>query len=180
MLPKEELQRRHWLHNVGSSLQFSQAYVSKNWYQGGNNHLALLFNFYWNVNLNQVYHPNLLFQSSLSYKLGLNSTPQDEVHSYSISEDVLQYNLNTGLKAFRKWFYSLNLQFKTQMLRNYEQNSMKRKASFLSPGDLNIGLGMAYSFENSKRHSSSRPLSRQYLTTSRHASPTKSTMPSST
>ena len=133
VLPKEELQRRHWLHNVGSSLQFSQAYVSKNWYQGGNNHLALLFNFYWNVNLNQVYHPNLLFQSSLSYKLGLNSTPQDEVHSYSISEDVLQYNLNTGLKAFRKWFYSLNLQFKTQMLRNYEQNSMKRKASFLSP-----------------------------------------------
>ncbi len=151
VLPKEELQRRHWLHNVGSSLQFSQAYVSKNWYQGGNNHLALLFNFYWNVNLNQVYHPNLLFQSSLSYKLGLNSTPQDEVHSYSISEDVLQYNLNTGLKAFRKWFYSLNLQFKTQMLRNYEQNSMKRKASFLSPGDLNIGLGMAYSFENSKK-----------------------------
>ena len=77
-----------WLHNVGPSLQFSQAYVSKNWYQGGNNHLALLFNFYWNVNLNPVYHPNLLFQSSLSYKLGLNSTPQDEVHSYSISEDV--------------------------------------------------------------------------------------------
>lgn len=151
VLPTEEIRRVHWLHNVGASLHFSQAYVSSNWYQGGNNHLSLLFNFNWNVQLNQVYHPNLLFQSSLSYKLGLNSTPQDEVHSYSISEDVLQYNLNSGLKAFNKWFYSLNLQFKTQVLRNYEQNSMNRKASFLSPGDLNIGLGMAYSFENKKK-----------------------------
>lgn len=151
VLPDENLRKIHWLHNGGASMQFSQAYVSKNWYQGGNNHLSLLFNIFWNVQLNQVYHPNLLFQSALSYKLGLNSTPQDEVHAYSISEDVLQYNLNTGLKAFKKWFYSLNLQFKTQILRNYEQNSMNRKASFLSPGDLNLGLGMAYSYQNSKK-----------------------------
>ncbi|MDE5713883.1 MAG: DUF3078 domain-containing protein [Muribaculaceae bacterium] len=151
VLPEDNLRHIHWLHNVGAAMQFSQAYVSKNWYQGGNNHLALLFNFNWNVQLNPVYHPNLLFQSALSYKLGLNSTPQDEVHAYSISEDVLQYNLNTGLKAFKKWFYSFNLQFKTQILRNYEQNSMNRKASFLSPGDFNLGLGMAYSHQNAKK-----------------------------
>ena len=103
------------------------------------------------MQLNPVYHPNLLFQSNLAYKLGLNSTPQDEVHKYSISEDLLQYNLNTGFKAFKKWFYSMNVQFKTQLLRNYEKNSMKRKASFLSPGDLNVGLGMAYSTQNKKK-----------------------------
>lgn len=150
-IPEEHLQRRHWLHNVGASLHFSQAYVSQNWYQGGNNHLALLFNFNWNVQLNQVYHPNLLFQSNLQYKLGLYSSPQDEVHRYSISEDLLQYNLNTGLKAFKKWFYSLNAVFKTQILKNFEQNSNVRTASFLSPGDLNIGLGMAYSHQNSTK-----------------------------
>lgn len=151
ILPEEVLRRKHWLHNFGSSLHFSQAFISKNWYQGGNNHLSLLFNIYWNVQLNQVYHPNLLLQSALSYKIGLNSTPQDEVHAYSISEDILQYNLNSGLKAFQKWFYSLNLQFKTQILRNYENNSMKRKSSFLSPGDFNLGLGMAYSHQNKKK-----------------------------
>ncbi len=148
VLPEENLRRIHWLHTVGASLHFSQAYVSSNWYQGGNNHLALLFNFNWNVQLNQVYHPNLLFQSNLQYKLGLNSTPQDEVHRYSISEDLLQYNLNSGVKAFKKWFYSLNAVFKTQILKNYEKNSNVRTASFLSPGDLNIGLGMAYSHQN--------------------------------
>ena len=151
ILPEEELNKIHWLHTVGGGLQFSQAYVSKNWYQGGNNHLSLLFNFNWNVNLNQVYHPKLLFQSAFTYKLGLNTTPQDEVHKYSISEDLLQYNLNTGWKAFQNWYYSLNMLFKTQILRNYEQNSMVRKASFLSPGDFNLGLGMAYSNQNKKK-----------------------------
>ncbi|MBD5357632.1 MAG: DUF3078 domain-containing protein [Bacteroides sp.] len=150
ILPEEELDKIHWLHTVGGAIQFSQAYVSKNWYQGGNNHLSLLFNFNWNVNLNQVYHPKLLFQSALSYKLGLNSTPQDQVHKYSISEDLFQYNLNAGWKAFQKWFYSLNMLFKTQIFNNYEQNSTTRKASFLSPGDLNLGLGMAYSHQNKK------------------------------
>lgn len=86
-IPEQTLRRIHWLHKFNTAMQFSQAYVSSNWYQGGNNHLALLFNINWNVQLNPVYHPNLLFQSNLSYKLGLNSTPQDEVHAYSISED---------------------------------------------------------------------------------------------
>lgn len=151
VLPEEELNKIHWLHNIGGALQFSQAYVSRNWYQGGNNHLALLFNFNWNVELNKVYHPNLLFQSALSYKLGLNSTPQDQVHKYSISEDLFQYNLNAGWKAFKNWFYSLNMLFKTQILNNYEQNSTVRTASFLSPGDFNFGLGMAYSHQNQKK-----------------------------
>lgn len=150
-LMESELRKIYWLHKVNTGLQFSQAFVSQNWYQGGNNHLALLFNFNWNVQLNQVYYPNFLFQSNFSYKLGMNSTPQDEVHDYSISEDILQYNLNAGLKAFKKWFYSFNMMFKTQLLKNYEQNSTVRKASFLSPGDFNVGLGMSYSTQNKKK-----------------------------
>lgn len=148
VLPEEDLRQIHWLHNVNGMMQFSQAYISENWYQGGNNHLSLLLGFNWNLQLNPVYHPKFLFQSNLSYKLGLNSTPQDEVHKYSISEDILQYNLNIGIKAVKKWYYSLNTVLKTQLLRNYEKNSMVRKASFLSPGDLNVGLGMSYSSIN--------------------------------
>lgn len=148
VIPETELKKKHWLHTVGSLLQFSQAFVSPNWYQGGNNALALLFNFNWGVQLNQVYHPNILFQSNLSYKLTLSSTPKGSLHKYIISDDVLQYNLNTGLKAFKKWYYSLNMLFKTQLLQNFEENSYKTTASFLSPGELNIGLGMAYTHEN--------------------------------
>lgn len=148
IIPEENIKKIHWLHTFGTLLQFSQAYVSPNWYQGGNNYLALLFNFNWNVQLNQVYHPNLLFQSNFQYKLALSSNPKNQLHKYTISEDALQYNLNAGVKAWKNWFYSFNMLFKTQLLNNYEEDSWTRTASFLSPGDLNMGIGMAYSYKN--------------------------------
>lgn len=149
--PEEVIRPRHWLHVVALGLQFSQAFVSPNWYQGGDNSLTLLSNLRWNVKLNPVYHTDKLLESNLQYKLGLYSTPQDEKHKYAISEDLLQYNLTAGVKAFRHWYYSFSLMFKTQILNNYAQNSDERKASFLAPGELNLGLGMTYKKENKKR-----------------------------
>lgn len=144
IIPEFEQKRINWLHTVGAGLQFSQAYISRNWYQGGNNYLALLFNFNWDVVLNTNFHPNKMFTSNLSYKLALNSNPRESLHSYSISQDLLQYNLKLGLKAFRKWFYSFTLQFKTQIFNSYPADSEALTASFLSPGDFNVGLGMTY------------------------------------
>lgn len=141
----DDVKRANWLHKTDASLQFSQAYLSPNWYQGGSNNLSLLINLLWDVRLNEVYHPSLLFESTLSYKLGLYSTPQDSVHNYSVSEDLLQYNMKFGIRARSKWFYSFTTQFKTQLLNNYGENSTVRKAAFMSPGELNLGLGMTYS-----------------------------------
>ena len=146
-----DILKKHWLHVVNGSLQFSQAYVSDNWYQGGNNHVALLCNFLWDVQLNPVWHPNVLFQSTLSYKLGLNSVEEDQYRKYAISQDIFQHNLKFGYKAKRNWYYSITTQFKTQLLNNYTKNSQTRIASFLTPGDLNIGLGMTYSKINKKK-----------------------------
>lgn len=146
-----EVKKTHWLHIVDGSVQFSQAYLSPNWYQGGVNNLSLVANFLWNVKLNEVYHPNLLFENNVQYKLGLYSTPQDEYHDYSISEDLFQWNMKGGVKAFKKWFYSFTLQFKTQLFNNYPQNSQTRTASFLSPADLNVGVGMTYSTSNKSK-----------------------------
>ncbi len=151
VIPEQEIEKKHWLHVVNGALQFSQAFVSENWYQGGNNHLALLINFLWDVQLNPVYHPNFLFQSTLSYKLGLNSTEDDNFHKYSISQDIFQYNLKMGYKATHNWYYSFTAQFKTQLLNNYPKNSQTRIASFLTPADLNLGLGMTYSKQNKKK-----------------------------
>lgn len=143
-----ETDRINWLHDLNGGIQFSQAFISPNWYQGGNNSLSLFINLYWHVQLNPIFHPNLLFDNVVSYKLGFTSSPQDLYHKYTISEDLFQWNFKTGIKAFEKWFYSFTAQFKTQILNNYGQNSLIRKASFLSPGDFNAGLGMTYSLVN--------------------------------
>jgi len=143
-----DIPRINWLHTCNIALQLSQAYVSKNWYQGGNSYLSFLGNFLWDVQLNNVYYPKLIFQSTLSYKLAINSTPEDQYHKYSVSQDLFQYNLKAGYKAVHNWYYSFLMQFKTQFLNSYPANSETRNASFMSPGELNLGLGMTYSKEN--------------------------------
>ncbi len=79
-----DVKPKNWLHTFNGLLQFSQAYVSPNWYQGGNNNVNMIANFYWNVKLNQKFHPNLMAEATTQYKLAMSSAPQDSMRSYMI------------------------------------------------------------------------------------------------
>ncbi|MDE6310294.1 MAG: DUF3078 domain-containing protein [Muribaculaceae bacterium] len=144
--------KQHWLHKFNVGLQFSQAYVSPNWYQGGNNNLNVLGNIYYNVKLNQEFHPNLLFETTAQYKLGMNSAPDDSIHTYNISDDLFQVNTTFGVKAARRWYYSFTAQFKTQLLNSFNVNSRTMRSSFLSPGELTAGVGMTYNYASPKKN----------------------------
>jgi len=150
-LEAKEIKRRHWIRDFRTGLQFSQAYISPNWYQGGTNALNMLFNLYYNVKLNQEYHPNLLFESTFQYKLGINSAPDDSLRNYAINEDLLQINSTFGVKAARRWYYSITAQFKTQILNSYTSNTDNLRSAFLSPAELNAGIGMTYNYANKKK-----------------------------
>lgn len=147
-----EFERRHWLKTFNGSLQFSQAFVSPNWYQGGNNNINMIMNAFYNVKLNPAFHPRWLFETTVQYKLGFNNAPNDTLRSYSISEDLFQANLLAGFKASKRWYYSSNISFKTQFLNNYKTNTRDLKAAFLSPGELNVGLGMTYNYTTPKKN----------------------------
>lgn len=146
-----EIERKNWIHAFTGNVQFSQAFVSPNWYQGGNNNLNMIAHAVWNVKLNQAYHPNLLFESTVQYKLGINSAPDDTLRSYSISEDLFQINSTFGVKAARRWFYSVTFQFKTQLLNSYTKNTDDLRSAFMSPAEMTVGLGMTYNYVNPKK-----------------------------
>lgn len=143
-----EPERRNWLHDFNGALQFSQAYISPNWYQGGNNNLNAILYVFHNVKLNQNFHPNLLFDTTIQYKLAANNAPTDSIHDINISEDQLQLNSKFGVKAFKKWFYSVAVDFKTPLLQNFKPNQHELSAALMSPGELNVGLGMTYNHVN--------------------------------
>ena len=99
------------------------------------------------MQLNPVYNPRVMFQSTVNYKLAITSTHEDQFHKYAISQELFQYNLKFGYKAANRWYYSLTGLFKTQFLNSYASNSETRTASFLSPGTANVGIGMTYNYE---------------------------------
>lgn len=146
-----DIKPKNWIHGFNSSLQFSQAYLSDNWYQGGNSNLNLLGNILFNIKLNQIAHPKLLFETSIQYKISLNSAPQDSLRTYSISEDLFQLNSKFGIKAAKNWFYTTSIQFKSQFFQNFAANTYDLKASFLTPGEFNAGIGMTYNKTNKSK-----------------------------
>lgn len=151
VVPEIEPERINWLHTFDGSLHFSQAYISPNWYQGGSSNLNMIFGALYNIKLNPKFNPNVIFETTASYKLALNNAPEDSIHRYNISEDLFQVNSKFGLKAARRWYYSITAQFKTQLLNSYKVNSNEMIASFLSPSELNVGVGLTYSYENPRK-----------------------------
>ena len=141
----EAVKVKKWIHSFNASVQLSQAYLSDNWYQGGENNVNVIGNFVWNVKLNENVYKKLLFENTVQYKVSVNSAPQDSLRGYSISQDLFQINTKFGYKAIEKWYYSATMRFKTQLFNNYKANTNTMKASFLSPAELNLGLGMTYS-----------------------------------
>lgn len=151
VVPEIEPTRINWLHSFDGSLHFSQAYISANWYQGGNSNLNMIVGALYNVKLNPKFNPNVIFETTVSYKLGLNNALEDSIHKYNISEDLFQVNSKFGLKAARRWYYSITAQFKTQLLNSYKVNTNEMIAAFLSPAELNVGVGLTYSYENPRK-----------------------------
>ena len=145
---RREVKMHNWLHSFVGSLHGTQAYISNNWYQGGENNLNLLGDIQWDCNLNQKLHPNWLFNNTLHYRLGIATAKGDSLRSYSINEDNFQFNSQLGYKAIKNWYYSATLLFKTQLLNNYITNTRDLAASFLSSGELNVGLGMTYNYKD--------------------------------
>ena len=70
--PEHNLKRKNWIHAFDATLQFSQAYMTDNWYQGGEKNINLLAHLWYNLKLNQTLHPRLLFDLTTQYKLGVN------------------------------------------------------------------------------------------------------------
>lgn len=139
-----EIKKQHWLNKFTPLVQFSQYFFSPNWYQGGNNSLNLLADFYYQSNLNTKFHPKLLFENSFQWRTALTSAPDDEYRAYSLTENRFQINSKFGYKAIYNWYYSITAVLKTPIFCGYKNGTTTRTNSFMSPGEFNVGVGMTY------------------------------------
>ena len=133
-----------WTLGGNGYLQFSQHYISDNWYKGGESTKSLLSGFVWQANYDNK--QNMQFENRLEWKLGFITAPSDTVHSYKANNDLFRFSSKLGFKAVKNWYYTLSVDFKTQFFANYETNSDKKISSFLSPAELNVGLGMDFKY----------------------------------
>ena len=135
--------RKYWINQGISSLQFSQNYISKNWYSGGVGNQNLLSIQKFTANYKKG---NLQFNNQIDWKLSFYTTPNDTLRSFRLGEDLVRTYSDFGLKAFKdKFFYSSNLEIKTKLFRGYKENTLLYTSALLSPLEINMGvIGIKY------------------------------------
>jgi hypothetical protein len=67
-----------------------------------------------------------------------------------VGDDVFRLHSNIGYQAFnKKWYYTYDITFQTQLFTNYQENTNVKLASLLSPFSVNMGVGMKYELNKS-------------------------------
>lgn len=133
-----------WTMGGNGYVQFSQNFISKNWYKGGESTKSLLSGLVWQINYND--QQKVQFENRIEWKLGFIATPSDTVHQYKPNNDLFRISSKLGYKAIWNWYYTLSAEFKTQFASSYETNSENLVSTFFSPAELNVGLGMDYKY----------------------------------
>lgn len=136
-----------WKHKGNGYMQFTQHYISDNWYKGGESTNALLSGLVLEANYDD--RQRVEFENKLEMKLGFVTAPSDTVHKYKTNADLFRLNSKLGVKAVKNWYYTLAAEFKTQFFANYKTNTNDMISNFFSPAEIDITLGM--DFKQSKK-----------------------------
>ena len=80
-------------------------------------------------------------------KLGFQTSPSDTVNKFKTNEDLIRLTSKVGLQAANKWYYTLQLLAYTQFYRGLKANKDITFSDFMSPFNLNAGIGMDYKID---------------------------------
>lgn len=134
-------ERRYWKSGFESAIQFSQNYISPNWHKGGSSNLNL---FTKNLLTYNYAKDKIAVNNLIEYKTSIYTAPKDTKRSYKIGDEVLRLYNDVGYVAFNKWSYTFSTEIKSQILRNYKENTDQKQAAFLAPITTTFGIGMKY------------------------------------
>ena len=132
-----------WTFSGDSKLQFLQNYISDNWYKGGESNYSMVGNVTLEANYNNK--SKFKWDNKLELKLGFKNSKEDTLHKFKTNNDLIRYTGKVGLQATKNWYYSLQFLAYTQFDKGLKSNDPKTYSDFMSPLDLNLGLGMDYS-----------------------------------
>ena len=133
---------KFWTYKGDGFLQFMQNYVSNNWYKGGESNYSMVGSLTLEANYDNK--NKWKWDNKLEAKLGFLRSRSDSLHKFKANEDLIRLTSKLGLEAAKNWYYTLQLLAYTQFTKGLKANDPVVYSDFLSPLNLNIGLGMDY------------------------------------
>ena len=134
-----------WKHKGDAYLQFMQNYVSGNWYKGGEDNYSAVGSLTLEANYDNK--SKWKWDNKLEMKLGFQTSPSDTIHKFKSNEDLIRLTSKVGLQAANKWYYTIQMLAYTQFTRGLKANKENVFSDFMSPFNMNVGIGMDYKIE---------------------------------
>ena len=133
---------KFWTKKGDGYLQFMQNFVSDNWYKGGESNYSMVGAVTLEANYDN--RNKWKWDNKLEMKLGFMHTRTDSVHKFKSNEDLIRFTSKVGLEAAKNWYYTLQFLAYTQFTRGLKANDLNTYSDFMSPFNLNLGVGMDY------------------------------------
>ncbi len=138
---------KHWTRSGNASLQFTQGFISKNWYKGGVSSFALLGTADYTFNYK---YERFAWDNAIEAKLGfVNSSSQ--YRTFITNNDILKWTSKLGYEAGKNWFYTLQAIGQTQFCTGWKEDAdagtVTEVSKFFNPATLNVSLGMDWKKE---------------------------------
>lgn len=132
-----------WYKQATGLVQFSQGYVSGNWYQGGNSSFAM----YANVKGIIKYDAKkwITWENQGEWQEGFSTALGDTLRKFNMTDDVFKIysKLNVRIKA-EKLYGSFSIDFQTPFFNTWKENTNTLKTGTFTPIRFNWALGVDY------------------------------------
>ena len=135
-----------WKKSGSASLQFTQNYISGNWYKGGESTNTMLSALTFETNYND--EQKVQWDNKLELKLGFLSARSDTLHKYKTNNDLIRAASKLGFRAVSTWYYTFQAEFNSQFFEGYKSNDPKMYSNIFAPANLIFSVGMDYKKTN--------------------------------
>ncbi|MCQ2245757.1 MAG: DUF3078 domain-containing protein [Bacteroidaceae bacterium] len=139
-----------WKYKANVYFQFSQSYVSANWYKGGESSNNMLTGLTLEANYDD--QERVEWENKLEFKLGFISSRADSIHKYKTNNDLLRLSTKMGYKAVKNWYYTAMAELENQLFHGYKSNDTRTYSAFLAPMKFNASLGMDFKKKKDKSY----------------------------
>ncbi|MCW0483036.1 DUF3078 domain-containing protein [Gaoshiqia sediminis] len=127
-----------WNMGGDGTVGFTQTYLS-NWKKGGQSALSTLVVLRGYANYSSK---KLKWENSAEIRNGWLKSSEDKIQK---NDDKFEITSRLGLSAFKKWYYSTEIDFQTQLFNGYKYPDRDNLISgFLSPAKTMIKFGLDY------------------------------------
>ena len=132
----------YWTTSGRIAMNFTQNYISDNWYQGGESNKTMICEFDFDVNYNDK--DRISFRTHFDADLGFATTKADTLHSLKTNTDRLRIESNLGYKLIKNLDATVKVKLESQSMPSYYTNSHDFASNFMAPFDANFSVGLNY------------------------------------